>query len=90
MNITHFLLDFYPMTPEERSLLERALKLAEENNALLLGLRRYNRVSSGLRALYWVVIIGASFGAFYLIQPYIQNTLNQAQDSASQLRDLLK
>ena len=59
-----------PMTPEEKSLLERTLKLSEENNVLLLGLRRSNRVSMVMRVLYWVAIIGLSFGAFYLIQPY--------------------
>ena len=58
------------MTPEEKSLLERTLKLAEENNGLLKGLRRSNRVSTVMRILYWVVIIALSFGAFYLIQPY--------------------
>ncbi len=58
------------MTPEEKSLLERTLKLAQENNALLLGLRRSNRVSTAMRIAYWVVIIALSFGAYYLIQPY--------------------
>lgn len=61
----------FPMTPEEKNLLERTLKLAEENNALLLGLRRSNRISTAMRVAYWVVIIALSFGAFYLIQPYL-------------------
>jgi len=67
---TAFLLDYLAMTPEEKNLLERTLKLAEENNILLLGLRRSNRVSTAMRIAYWVVIIALSFGAFYLIQPY--------------------
>lgn len=58
------------MTPEEKALLERTAALAEENNAILRGLRRSNRTAVIMRVLYWVVIIGLSFGAFYLIQPY--------------------
>jgi hypothetical protein len=60
------------MTPEERSLLERTHKLAEENNEILRSIRRSNRISIAMRLLYWVVIIGISLGAFYLIQPYIE------------------
>jgi len=59
------------MTPEERAKLDRALHLAEENNKLLLSLRRTNRVAIGMRVLYWVIIIGLTFGAFYFVQPYL-------------------
>ncbi len=59
------------MTPEERNLLERTHKLVEENNQILVKMRRSNRYALVFRVLYWVVIIGISFGAFYLIQPYI-------------------
>ena len=94
------------MTPEEKSLLERTYKLAEENNVILRSLRRSSRYALILRIVYWVVIILISFGAFYFIQPYftaltgatgqagsfqgIMNSLNQAQDSANQLKDLYK
>jgi hypothetical protein len=94
------------MTPEERAKLDRALALAEENNDILRGLRRANRVSTAMRIVYWVVILALSFGAIYFIQPYLtflggsldsvggiqglQDKLNQAQDSAGALRDLLK
>ena len=60
------------MTPEERSLLERTHKLAEENNAILRSIRRSNRFGTIMRILYWVLIIVLSFGAYYLIQPYLQ------------------
>ena len=88
------------MTPEEKALLESTHELAEENNKILLSMRRSNRISMAMRITYWVLIIGFSFGAYYLIQPYITmlggayglnpNTLNSAQDSANSLRDLLK
>jgi hypothetical protein len=69
------------MTDEERSLLERTYKLAEENNEILRAMRRANRFSTVMRILYWVAIIGLSFGAYYLIQPYINATM----DAYSQL-----
>ena len=88
------------MTPEEKSLLERTYKLVEENNGMLRSIRRTNRFSVVLRIIYWVVIIGVSFGAFYLIQPYV-NTLmsmygqvsgnaNTVQAASNSLKDLFK
>lgn len=59
------------MTPEEKSLLQRALKLSEENNSILRSMRRSNRVSMFLRIIYWLIIIGLSVGAYYFIQPYV-------------------
>jgi hypothetical protein len=64
------------MSPEERALLERTYKLAEENNEMLRALRRMNRWSTVLRFSYWLIIIVLSFGAYYFIQPYLE----QAQD----------
>ena len=63
----------FSMTPEERSLLERTHKLAEENNKILHSLRRANRFATVMTIGYWVVIIGVSFGAYYVIQPYIES-----------------
>jgi len=63
------------MTPEERSLLERTHKLAEENNEILHSIRRSNRFSTVMRVSYWVLIIVFSFGAYYFIQPYLETML---------------
>jgi hypothetical protein len=94
------------MTPEEKSLLERTYKLAEENNEILRKMRRTSRYALIARVVYWGVILLLSFGAFYFIQPYItslmgatdsaggfsgiMNSLNQAQDAANQLKNLYK
>ncbi len=59
------------MTPEEKELLERTYKLVEENNSILISIRRGNRISTAMRVIYWLVILGFSFGAYYLIQPYL-------------------
>lgn len=60
------------MSPEERSLLERTHKLAEENNNILRSLRSTNRWGIAFKTTYWVIIIGLSVGAFYFIQPYVE------------------
>ncbi|MFA6554005.1 MAG: hypothetical protein WCS89_00675 [Candidatus Paceibacterota bacterium] len=64
------------MTPEEKSLLERTYKMAEENNHILRGIRRSNRYGIAAKIFYWVVIIGITFGAFYYLQPYLNSMVN--------------
>jgi hypothetical protein len=91
------------MTPEEKSLLERTYKMAEENNSILRSIRRSNRIAAAMRILYWVVIIALSVGAYYFIQPYmtlmlksvnslsgLSSDLNSATSAAQSLKDLLK
>lgn len=60
------------MTPEERELLTQSIKLAEENNKMLKGIRRSARVASFLRVIYWLIILGTAFGSYYFIQPKVQ------------------
>lgn len=59
------------MSPEERELLTTSIKLAEENNKLLRGMRRSARFSSFLRAIYWLIILVTAFGTYYLVKPFI-------------------
>jgi hypothetical protein len=60
------------MSPEERSLLERTYKMAEENNKLILSIRRHARIGTSMKVIYWMIILGLSFGAYYFIQPFIK------------------
>ena len=88
------------MSPEEKSLLERTYKMAEENNIILKSIRSTNRWSFAFKIFYWVIIIGISLGAYYFIQPYLEMLLgvsnklgggvNDMQGLTSQLQDLLK
>ncbi len=91
------------MSPEEKSLLERTYKMAEENNAILRSIRRTARIGTVMKVLYWVVIIGLSVGAFYFLQPYLEfmkstlglgenktQTASSQEDLVRQLQDLLK
>lgn len=63
------------MDPKDRELLEKTFNLAEENNSLLRSMRRSMRVSQAFRVIYWVVIIGLSVGAYYVIQPYVDQLM---------------
>lgn len=60
------------MTPEERELLTKSIKISEENNRMLRGMRRSARLSSFLRLIYWLIIIGAVLWSYYIIQPYLE------------------
>ena len=64
------------MTPEERSLLERTNKLAEENNAILRSMRRASRFALIIKLTYWVVILFLAYGALHFIQPYLMTILD--------------
>ncbi|MFZ2484561.1 MAG: hypothetical protein WAX80_00835 [Minisyncoccia bacterium] len=61
------------MNPEEKVLLERTLKLSEENNKILHSMQRSMRLGHIMRIIYWLFIIGSAVGAYYLIQPYIDS-----------------
>ena len=76
------------MDPEVRQLLEENLKISKENNELLLKVRSVQRWAQITRILYWVVIIGVSFGAFYYIQPYLGNLLNVYTGGVSGMNDV--
>ncbi len=88
------------MTPEEKKLLERAVSLGEENNKILRGIRRGNRLGLVWKIVYWVIIIAISYGAYVYVQPYVnlllkeysslKGTVNSVQKTANQLPDLGK
>lgn len=59
------------MSEEEKELLKRSVDLAEENNDMLRSIRRSMRLGRIIKIVYWVVILGTAIGAFYFMQPYI-------------------
>jgi hypothetical protein len=80
------------MTPEEKELLKRIAENVEENNEMLHAIRRSMRWSSIMRWVYWILIIGASVGSLWIIQPYLNSlndTYSNAQSSVSTLKDLV-
>ncbi|MCX6719231.1 MAG: hypothetical protein NTZ38_02545 [Candidatus Taylorbacteria bacterium] len=81
------------MTPEERSLLERTYKLSVENNDILHGINRSNKISSIMRAIYWVIVIGISVGAYYYVQPYVNPMMKlygEVMDNVGNLSSILR
>lgn len=64
------------MTPEEHNMLQEALDNSRENSKLLKKMHRVMVVGRVLRFFYWIIVIGAAIGAFYLIQPYIDSVYN--------------
>jgi hypothetical protein len=77
------------MTPEERELLTRSIKLSEENNRMLRGMRRSARFSSILRAIYWLIILGSVYATYYFASPYINAAVkgyNEMQKSIESVK----
>ena len=56
--------------------LQKILELSESNNRILKSIRRSIIWGRVIHTLYWVVIVGASIGAFWYLKPYI-NQLNE-------------
>ena len=68
------------MSSDERDRLDRIENLVEENNAMLrkmLSIARWARVA---RIVYWLILIGAAVGAFYYIQPVLDQVLETYKD----------
>ncbi|MFH0845960.1 MAG: hypothetical protein V1851_00990 [Patescibacteria group bacterium] len=62
------------MEPEEKRMLRENLELARENNSMLKKIKKslfWGKVS---RWVYWLILIGASLGAYYYVQPYVDAT----------------
>lgn len=73
------------MTPEERNLLQRIAKNVDENNEMLHAIRRAQKWATVWRAIYWTVIIGSAIGAYWIIQPYIDQLLGVYSGAQSNL-----
>lgn len=59
------------MSEEEKELLKKSVDLAEENNEILRSMRRSMRFARVFKIVYWTILIGTAIGAFYFMQPYI-------------------
>jgi hypothetical protein len=76
------------MSPEERELLERCVNLVTENNKILRSMRRSQMWANVARVFYWALIIGSAFGAYYFIQPYIDQILGVYGGAGAVLKGL--
>jgi hypothetical protein len=64
------------MTPEERELIEETLAISKENNKILRSIRRSARLGFIMQICYWLIIVGISVGAYYFIQPYLEQLVD--------------
>ncbi|MBI5005346.1 MAG: hypothetical protein HZC03_01960 [Candidatus Lloydbacteria bacterium] len=63
------------MDTETQKLFQQNLLLSEENNKILKRLQSNMRWGRFIHAVYWVIIIGSAFGAYYFAQPYIDQLM---------------
>ena len=75
------------MSPEERELLNKSVSLAEDNNRMLHSMKRSMFWAHVMNTLYWILIIGVSVGAFYFIQPYIDQVVKTYGSVSAMLRN---
>ena len=81
------------MDSDEKAMLKRALEISEDNNQMLKKLVRAMRWDRLVRTLYWGIIIAISVGAFYTVQPYMQDLIKvygNAQDSLNNIGNTFK
>jgi len=71
------------MDPESKKFLEETYLLEEENNKMLHSMKRSMLWSRVMSILYWVLIVGISVGAFYFIQPYLDQAMNMYNSAKS-------
>lgn len=76
------------MSPEELELLKRNIAISEENNDILRSIQRSMRLSRLMSILYWLIIIGASVGAYYFIQPYLDQLVGIYGGAKTQFNDV--
>ncbi|MDD5050865.1 MAG: hypothetical protein PHV93_03980 [Candidatus Pacebacteria bacterium] len=73
------------MDPEIKTLLEKNLALSQENNSLLQKMNRRAKWGTATRVVYWVIILGITFGSFYYLQPYINQVISLYSKASSTL-----
>ncbi len=59
------------MTDLSDQKIQRILELSESNNNILRSIKRAIWWGRVIHTIYWVVILGASVGAFWYLKPYI-------------------
>jgi len=81
------------MHPESQKLLKETLELSKENNKMLLSMRRSMRIARMMSYIYWLFIIGSVVGAYYYIQPYLEQLLNiyeGARNNIDNVNDVIR
>ncbi|MFH1402015.1 MAG: hypothetical protein ABIG87_00105 [Patescibacteria group bacterium] len=78
------------MEPEDKKIIRENLEIAKESNKLIKKMRRSMLLGSISSLIYWIFIIGASLGAYYYFQPYLDSAkkaFQQIQTGAGAVSD---
>lgn len=68
------------MDNETREYLEEIKELEVENNKLLKNLHARARIGFFLKFFYWLIVFGITIGAFYFVQPYIDEGVSMYKE----------
>lgn len=74
------------MQPDEKEMLKKTLELSQENNKMLHSIKRSMMWGRVVRTIYWVLIISASIGIYYYIEPYLDGAIGAYGSIKSDLR----
>ncbi|MBI3888938.1 hypothetical protein HY311_04090 [Candidatus Nomurabacteria bacterium] len=78
------------MDPESQKLLEDTFALEQENNKMLRSMKRSMLWARIMSVLYWVLIIGISVGAFYFLQPYVDQVVKTYGSFSNAIKNFQK
>lgn len=56
--------------------LDEILELQKDNNKMLKSVLNHQKMANLMKLLYWVVIIGITYGMFAYFKPYFTNIAN--------------
>ncbi len=63
------------MDHEDKELLRRILDISQKNNKILESIKQSMFWGRIFRYVYWALIIGTAIGAYYFVEPYIDQIL---------------
>ena len=63
------------MEPEDRDLLRRTFELSQKNSKILESIKKSMFWGRVMRYVYWAILLGAAVGAYYFIEPYVDQML---------------
>ena len=63
------------MDQETKELLRKILEVSTENNKMLKSVQRSMFWGRVMRYVYWAIIIGSAIGAYYFVQPYVDQVI---------------
>lgn len=61
------------MTNQEK--LDEMYDKVDEIYGIVRGMRNRERISNIMKVLYWLIIIGAAFGAYYYVKPVVDTVV---------------